>query len=210
MGIYEESDGVRILIDLDGTLLDARARLHGVFCKLVPNCGLGEEGYWALKRAKRGHAQILRERLGYSPAQISLFDAAWLAEIEQQEWLDKDVPFEGVTAHLGELAERSELYLLTARQRPEMVKYQLEKMGWVQSFRKIFVTGGTRDKHEALEGLVLHSGDWLIGDTGYDVQVGKKIGVRTAAVTSGFLSRESLIEYSADVMVEGFVDFQPW
>ncbi len=198
-----------LLIDLDGTLLNARARLHELFRHLVPSATFDQNAYWALKRAKTNHAQILRQYFSYDDAQIAAFEASWLGLIEQQEWLDKDVPYDGVTEHLAKLAKTSHLYLVTARQKPEMVEYQLKKNGWLPFFAKVFVTGGAKTKAEILDGVKLEANDWFIGDTGLDVKTGRALGVRTAVVTCGFLSLESLQGYGPDKIVEDFTQFEP-
>lgn len=199
------------LIDLDGTLLDASDRLYGLFCEMIgDDTSLSRRQYWDLKRAKQSHAVILKERFGYSDEEIRDFERRWLDRIEDADWLERDTPFDGVGAHLETLAQNADLHLLTARQRPEMVRRQLEKMGWSSLFKSLLITGGKRSKDELLEGAALEPADWLIGDTGYDVKVGKKLGVRTAAVSNGFLSRESLAPYDPDVLLDKFTDFVPW
>jgi phosphoglycolate phosphatase len=198
---------MKILIDLDGTLLDPSERLYGLFNSLVPECDLDKQGYWNLKRAKVGHKQILSTRYGYTSQRIDSFEKAWMDLIEQQEWLKKDVLFEGVNAHLQMLSTKAELYLLTARQRSEMVSYQIDYFDIRCFFSGIFVTGGTISKDATVSALPLNYSDWLIGDTGHDVEVGKRLGVQTANVTNGFLSKESLLPYGADLIIDGFTDF---
>ena len=198
---------MKILIDLDGTLLDSRERLYGIFNSLVPECDLDKQGYWDLKRAKIGHKQILSVRYGYTSQRIDSFEKAWMDLIEEQEWLKKDVLFEGVKAHLKRLSMVAELYLLTARQRSVMVSYQIDYFGIQCFFRGIYVTGGTISKDAVISGLPLNNSDWLIGDSGQDIEVGKRLGVRTANVTNGFLSKESLLPYGADLIVDKFTDF---
>lgn len=198
---------MKILIDLDGTLLDSRERLYGLFKTLVPECDLDKKSYWDLKRAKVAHKQILSERYGYTDKKIAFFEAAWMDLIEEQNWLKKDMLFEGVSEHLQALWKVADLYLLTARQRPDMVGYQLDRAGVKDFFVGIYVTGGKLLKDESVAGLRLTAEDWLIGDTGNDVEVGKRLGVRTASVANGFLSIESLLPYGPDLMLNRFTDF---
>jgi phosphoglycolate phosphatase len=198
---------MKILIDLDGTLLDSRERLYSLFNTLVPECDLDIQGYWNLKRAKVGHKQILSTRYRYTSQRIDSFEKAWMDLIEEQEWLKKDILFEGVNAHLQRLSTVAELYLLTARQRSDMVNYQIDYFGIRCFFSGVYVTGGKISKDLAIFGLPLNDSDWLIGDTGHDIEVGKRLGVRTANVTNGFLSKESLLTYGADLIVEKFTDF---
>ncbi len=199
---------MKILIDLDGTLLDSRERLYFLFKTLVPECDLCIDDYWDLKRAKVTHKQILNKRYGYADKLIASFETAWMDLIEEQNWLNKDVLFAGVSEHLQALGKVADLYLLTARQRPEMVNYQLDRVGLREFFVGIYVTGGKLRKDDVVAGLPLTDDDWMIGDTGNDVEVGKRLGMRTASVTNGFLSKESLLPYGPDLILERFTDFK--
>ena len=45
---------------------------------------------------------------------------------------------------------------------------------------------------------------WVVGDTWYDIEMGRRAGVRTCGVTYGNGSREELIRAGADVLVDDF------
>ena len=45
---------------------------------------------------------------------------------------------------------------------------------------------------------------WVVGDTWYDIEMGRRAGVRTFGVTYGNGSREELIRAGADVLVDDF------
>lgn len=198
---------MKILIDLDGTLLNSRERVYFLFKTLVPECDLYIDDYWDLKRAKVTHKQILSKRYGYADKQIASFETVWMDLIEEKNWLNKDVLFVGVSEHLHALRKLADLYLLTARQRPEMVDYQLDRVGLNGFFDGVYVTGGKLRKDDVVTGLLLTNDDWMIGDTGHDIEVGKRLGMRTASVTNGFLSKESLLPYGPDLILECFTDF---
>ena len=198
---------MKIIIDFDGTILDSRERLYFLFYTLVPECELYIDDYWDLKRAKVSHKQILSERYGYTDKKIASFQSAWMDLIEEENWLNKDVLFPGVIEHLQVLGKVADLFLLTARQRPEMVDYQLNRTGLKGFFTGIYVTGGKLRKDDVVAGLLFTNDDWMIGDTGHDVEVGKRLGIRTASVTNGFLSKESLLPYGPDLILDRFTDF---
>jgi phosphoglycolate phosphatase len=198
---------IKIFIDLDGTLLNSRERLYFLFKTLVPECELYIDDYWDLKRAKVTHKQILSKRYRYTDKQIVSFETAWMYLIEEQGWLDRDILFVGVREHLQKLRKAAALYLLTARQRSEMVDYQLDRVGLKEFFVGVYVTGGKLRKDDALASLSLTNDDWMIGDTGQDIMAGKRLGMRTASVTNGFLSKESLLPYRPDLILENFTDF---
>ena len=200
---------MKILIDLDGTILDSRKRLYSLFSALVPECILDINAYWALKRDKITHKRILLEHYGYSYHEIKIFELEWLTKIETHEFLNMDTIYPGAHSHIQMLSKMADLYLLTARQFPDMVDSQLNKFKIKKFFKSIYVTRGKISKNELVIDLKLSNEDWIIGDTGYDIEVGKKLGVRTASVTNGFLNKKSLLIYKPDLILETFIDFIP-
>ena len=200
---------MKLFFDLDGTLLDARPRLYQLFQKLVPSSKLSFDAYWELKRNKIGHSEILKTQFFYTEKALMLFETAWMEAIEKPEWLALDKPFGGVTEYLIELKEKDELYLITARQYETKVMEQVLQYGWDEIFKKIFVTGQKKEKYELIKNsMVLSSEDWFIGDTGKDIETGKKLGLKTAAVLTGFLSKEKLEEYKPDLIVENIFELK--
>jgi phosphoglycolate phosphatase-like HAD superfamily hydrolase len=74
-------------------------------------------------------------------------------------------------------------------------------------FSDIFITGHKFSKEELIAKSIDVSGnDWFIGDTGYDALTGKKLGMKTIAVSYGFLSREVLLEYKPDFIIDNIQD----
>jgi phosphoglycolate phosphatase len=110
---------------------------------------------------------------------------------------------------LKELRKNNILYLVTARQSKEMVYKQIGDFGWETIFEKIFVTEQILEKHLLIEQNVsVSANDWIIGDTGLDVEVGKKLGIQTVAVLSGFLNEEKLAEYKPDIILANVTSFK--
>jgi len=50
--------------------------------------------------------------------------------------------------------------------------------------------------------------DWFVGDTGHDIIAGKKLGIKTAAVLTGFLSKEKIEEYEPDIILTSVLNFK--
>jgi phosphoglycolate phosphatase len=71
------------------------------------------------------------------------------------------------------------------------------------------VTEQSKSKSELIAASVsgLAPQDWMIGDTGKDIQVGHTLGIKTCAVLSGFLNAESVRPYRPDVMKPTVADF---
>lgn len=194
---------MNIFFDLDGTLLDSRERLYQLFQHLVPDSKLSFDDYWKLKRNKIGHKEILKKHFSYEDATFELFETTWLNKIELVEWLALDKPFVGINNYLIELKDKHDLYVVTARQFEHTVEQQIIQNGWQGIFKKILVTNQKKEKYDLIkENVKLSKNDWFVGDTGKDIQTGKALGIKTAAVLSGFLSKERLEEYHPDIIVD--------
>jgi phosphoglycolate phosphatase len=194
---------VNIFFDLDGTLLDSRERLYQLFQHLVPESDFSFDNYWELKRSKIGHQEIFEKHLLSPNGAFSIFEKAWMSKIELPEWLQLDQPFEGVTDFLIDLKKRHKLYVVTARQFENVAIQQVEQAGWTGIFEEILVTGQKAEKYELIKSISnTSSEDWFVGDTGKDIQTGKQLGFNTAAVLSGFLSKEELLKYNPDIIAE--------
>jgi len=131
-----------------------------------------------------------------------------MAEIELKRWLDLDKPFEGITEFLIDLSDRNALFLVTARQSEKMVLQQIKKFGWGSIFIKVLVSEQKQEKYDLIKTTVkVNPDDWFVGDTGKDIQTGKLLGIKTAAVLSGFLNNKSLLQYEPDVIANTVLNF---
>ncbi len=199
---------MRIFFDFDGTLIDSRMRLYQLFQHLVPSSTFTFDQYWALKRDKINHAQILKNYLSFGNEEIKHFEIEWLEQIEQDQWLQYDKPLEGVHAFLESLAFlKVELFLVTARQSKAAVVRQLKNFQWASLFEEVLVTEQRTDKAQLMLPYVTSKEDWMIGDTGADVQEGKKVGIKTAAVLTGFRTQEVLESYQPDMILTDVTKF---
>ncbi len=198
---------MNIFFDLDGTLLDSRKRLYYLFQQLVPESTLSYDDYWNFKRNKIGHKEILNTQFGYSNEMFLFFEKEWMKKIELPEWLDMDKPFEGVTNYLIELKNKHSLYVVTARQFEHIAIQQINDNGWAGIFEGILVTSQKKEKYDLIHSSVkLSNEDWMVGDTGKDIETGKRLEIKTAAVLTGFLSKEKLIEYHPDEIVNSVLE----
>lgn len=197
---------IKLFFDLDGTLIDSKERLYELFQHLVPESVLSFDEYWNFKQNKIDHHTLLTEHFNYSTEKFEMFQKEWLSLIETDEWLSYDKPFDNVTDLLHLLKEEFELYLVTARQCELKVSEQIEKFNWQHIFTSVLVTSRLTEKDVLIKKYKPTSEDWLIGDTGYDIKTGKQLGMRTAAVLTGFLNQEKLMEYQPDVIAETVLD----
>ncbi|MBS1774558.1 MAG: HAD family hydrolase [Bacteroidetes bacterium] len=193
---------MQFFFDLDGTLINAKPRVYQLFQKLVPESTLSFDAYWEKKMQQIGHAEML-SGLGYTETDIKQFQNEWHAAIEQPEWLALDTPFEGVNELLKTIAENHKLYIVTSRQFQQPVVQQVNSFGWTDIVTDVLVTCQQKEKYELIsQSTAVSSNDWMIGDTGKDIQTGKALGIKTAAVLSGFRNKESLSKYNPDLIID--------
>lgn len=193
---------MNLIFDLDGTLIDARLRLYRLFQKLIPTSQLSYEDYWTLKQQKVSNETILAKECNFNVADIERFVADWMELIEAPEFLAFDKVFPDVREALERLGMQAKLHVCTARQSRQPVLNQLECFGLLPYFDSIMVTQQIRGKNELIVNMRdLAPQDWIIGDTGKDIQIGKLLGIRTCAVLSGFLSETSLVSYCPDLIL---------
>ena len=191
----------KLFFDLDGTLIDSTKRLYLLFQYLIPESYLSYEDYWKLKREMQTHSSILENRFSYLDEKIRAFEENWMTSIEKENWLKHDEPFPGVQQYLQSLSTNHTLYLITARQSTSAVVKQIDSFGWHSLFKEILVTNQTEEKSDIILSVTSPSSiDWIVGDTGKDIEAGKKLGMKTAAVLSGFRNRSVLEKYNPDII----------
>ncbi|MDH1365253.1 HAD hydrolase-like protein [Acinetobacter johnsonii] len=202
---------MKIIFDLDGTLICSKKRLYELFCNLIQSRDLSFSDYWNLKYIGNSNQDILRERFDYTKAEISNFVNGWMKKIESDYYLEMDTLIDGTIEFLERIIQNNSLYICTARQSTCQVAKQLESLSISKYFENIFVTEQKNRKAELLKnsGLKFTKHDWIIGDTGHDIITGKEIGINTCAVLSGFMSLDALIGYSPDIIVANIakIDF---
>jgi phosphoglycolate phosphatase len=200
---------VNLFFDLDGTLLDSSDRLYRLFQDLTPESKLTKKEYWDFKKNKKNHRYILKNVFCYNEAQIAEFENKWLGLVETEKYLDMDAPVANVLEMLNELKNAATLYIVTARQSRSRALAQLQKLGLQKYFKDILVTENITTKEELIKKICnISPNDCIIGDTGKDVECGKNIGIRTMAVSWGFLSKEKLETYSPDFFVSNITEIK--
>jgi len=211
MNIIIWQDLVNIIFDLDGTLICSRERLFQLFNDLVPDSELSFEEYWVLKFSRLSNEDILKNYFNYAPADVERFREHWMRLIEDDVYLRYDKPIEGVIPCLQRLVEHSalSLYVCTARQSREQAVAQLARLGFDGVFRSVLVTEQRNEKEYLIRETVkyLSEQDWIVGDTGKDIQIGKDLKLKTCAVLSGFMNKFNLLKYNPDVIIDNVGKF---
>ena len=199
---------MKIFIDLDGTLLDSKPRLYYLFQFLVPDSTLSFQDYWNLKQDKITNNQILANFFKYKEKDIIKFNNKWMSLIEEPQWIEYDKPHEGVEQFLDNLRQNNELYIVTARQSKDVVLMQFNSFGMNYLFKDILVTLQKTTKYNLIRSITSTTPqDWIIGDTGKDIETGKLLGIKTTAVLNGFLSKNQLEKYAPDLIFDSIIHF---
>lgn len=194
---------MKLFFDLDGTIIDSKTRMFILFQNLVNQSRLSYDEYWSLKRNGSVHKQILKYYFNYSIFQIEEFEAKWMTLIETEELLDLDICFDFTYDVLEKLSSKAQLYIVTNRQSRDRTIIQLKKLGIIHFFSDIFVTEQKNDKSTIiLNRIIVDKNDYMIGDTGHDILAGKKLGINTIAVTSGFMNKLNLEKYKPDIILQ--------
>ncbi len=199
-----------LLLDFDGTLIDSRRRLYGLFRELVPSSDLSFEQYWDLKRQGLSQPNLLRDKCGMDPDQIDRFRLDWMERVEDPDRLALDQPLVGVGDFLERVAGRSRLVLVTGRQHADRARDQIGHLGWAAYFSLILVTAQRKAKASlVLSHLTPSPDDWMVGDSGEDILAGRELGVKTAGVLTGPLSPDRLHTYNPDTLLKDVTEIEP-
>ena len=193
---------MNIFFDLDGTLLDSSDRLYDLFCDLIPQNNITKSEYWNLKRNKINHKNILLNEFNYSEEEFINFEQTWLAKIETEKYLLKDKLKINTDKILKNLSKNNNLFIVSARQSKINAINELKRLNIINFFKEIFITENKYTKEELIKNFYNIDKNIFIGDTGYDILTGKNLNMLTIAICDGFLSKEKLIEYKPDYLID--------
>jgi len=199
----------KILLDLDGPLLDGRQRHYHCYRNILKQRGfepVGIDEYWETKRALVNR----RALLNMSGAGIIYDDflVAWLSVIESPELLALDRVQGGAVECLRGWKERGiELILVTMRKNKRGLEDQLNVTGLRQYLDGVLVSDhadGGEGKAEVVREFHLVNPDdgfedytlW-VGDTEADWAAARSLGCDVALVSNGLRNEEYLRSLNA-------------
>lgn len=196
------------IVDLDGTLLDCRARHYAVYSEILLEMGyepITEEDYWSRRRAGQGTFEIV-SRLPDDAGRA--FRITWMSRVERRDFLAMDRPFGGVAPALMDLARDNHLVLVTLRRDPEALAWQLEKKGLAPYFHEVISPWETvpSRKSELLSDWYPMGQSWVIGDTETDIDLAADLNARVICVTNGARSKEFLHARGGTLTLESIAE----
>jgi phosphoglycolate phosphatase-like HAD superfamily hydrolase len=192
-----------ILIDLDGTIVDVRARHYDVYSRTMTEMGrepLGAARYWRGRRSGKSTQDLL---VSFSAPERARFSRLWVGRVESPQALGLDTLFPGAVAALSELSGRHDLVLVTLRRDRAGLADQLERLGIGHLFARVLASGpGPVARKDNLVGIGdLSAGGYVVGDTEADIDLAKKTGRRLVCVANGVRTRLFLTRQGASVVV---------
>lgn len=202
---------MKLFFDLDGPLLDVSHRYFRVHSDIVRELGgsPGEENeFWKSKRARRSVKEILAAP-GKTSVDVALYQKLWLERIEDEKYLKSDKLQPDVLDYLQPLLNEYELSLMTLRQRPDLVRAQLERFDLKRRFEHILIgdpatPSGWQTKSQLIRSVsAVTGGNWIIGDTEVDIRAGKALGMTTVGVLCGIRDRDCLEKENPDFILGG-------
>jgi phosphoglycolate phosphatase len=207
----------RVLIDLDGPILDVRPRYIRAHEDVIRSFGgtpLSMDEYWSLKRNRVGETTIF-ERCGLDRATASRATQQRLQLIETKEYVQHDDVWPWAAEALSALRLVGAIMVVTQRHHESLVRWQLERFALGDSIDALLCGRGddtltAKARHIREAGVMVPAGSVLIGDTEVDVCSGKELGCVTVALGSGIRTREHLLAYDPDVFVDTLADVPSW
>ena len=109
---------------------------------------------------------------------------------------------------MEEFKNHYNLVLITLRNHPRKLFYQLEKKGIRRIFDKILVVSGMscdvkwKLKYNLIKKYGYDKNSVIIGDTETDILAGKKLKIKTIAVLSGMRNEKLLKKTKPDLIVK--------
>lgn len=207
----------RILLDLDGPILDVRPRYHGLYCRLLEALGgrpLDLEPYWRGKRDRRPEAS-LAQLAGLRGDALDEFSQRRAEHIESDDSLRMDEPWPWALSTLALLSQRAELVLVTQRSHRDRLLRQLQRLDLIAPFAAIISGRGDDSpiaKQAMIEGAGLDTARVLafVGDTEVDLCSARALGVPAVAVLTGIRSREHLATCAPDALLPDLRALPAW
>jgi len=211
-----------ICIDLDGPILDVSERYYRIYLDAFTPLAaepLSKETYWELKRNKVSEPEVLAQSGIRKPELVRAYLNERSGRIEAAEYLAFDQVWPGTHDTLRALRSRAHLALVTMRTSKALLHQQLDRLNLIQSFDCILTAGPGAVANERGEQKAQLVRDcyqneatvgWFVGDTETDIQSGRLLGLRTAAITFGIRTVEHLNSASPDLMLHSPAELQSW
>jgi len=192
-----------LFLDLDGTIIDASARLYHLHQDILKNMGFitpySLEEYLALKR-KRTPERVIISFIKESELRDSYLQQR-KNQMEDWVYLMKDELFPWSRIVLEQLRQHNILILCTRRKNADLLRRQLQHLGLGDVFHDCIVSVDAKAEKIKAHPQFKKEKSTIIGDTEDDIETGKLLGIKTIAVLSGYRNKEFLLKYQPDLII---------
>lgn len=198
---------MKIVFDLDGTLIDVSRRHWHVYSKILQSYGklpIPYLQYWHLKRDNTPWLEILKLSQFDGDATAEFIEI-FISEIETVEHLKIDTVFNDTFSTLDSL-KNHELYLVSLRRNDAHFRAQLDWLKLRDYFKETrsghTEKEGHHKKNEIIKKIAQKQSAIVIGDTETDVLAAKSLNLESIAVTTGIRSSEFLRQLEPDYLID--------
>ena len=192
-----------LLFDFDGVLADSLDLYAEVVARSLARIGT------PIVKSKEDYLALFEGNFYESMATQGVDLAAFSEAVKERlPGIDYDgmKPFDGLAPVL-ELLQRGNILAVVSSNGSETIRRMLVRFGFDRFFQGIFGSDFLHSKKEKIAHALSEFGiprerTLYIGDTTGDIREARRAGVRTAAVTWGWHSREKLAAACPDFLVE--------
>ncbi len=132
----------------------------------------------------------------------------------KERWFETTTPFPHVASTVEKLHSRGVRFATATTKTSDTTKIILEHFGIAKYFSSIQGTdkGMPYKPNPFIIEKILSAQHWkqeetiIIGDSEMDIQVGKNAGIAMCGVTYGSLSREQMVQWSPDFVIDSFAE----
>ena len=197
-----------IILDLDGPLLDGKHRHYQCYRDILLEKGFKPVSlsiYWKMKRNCVGRHKLLD-----ASGAVAIYDyflKTWVERIEQKKYLVLDRLQNQTVKILKEWKRaRARLLLVTMRNNPSTLDWQLKRLGILPLMDKLISVGSlqigaskSQEVRRQLKQIDPEKTLW-IGDTEVDIRAARELGVKICAVSCGLRSSDFLSKLRPDYL----------
>lgn len=194
---------IRVVLDLDGTLLDSSRRHYEVYLVLAKRFDIQPlpfSTYWNHRRSRRSNLEVLMLS-GLNGSEKGRAEQGWSNLIESPHMLINDKLLPSVRDWLDRMHLIVDFVLVTLRSNESALENQLELLDISNFFLQVMVVPNQNNaamaKVRAVQEARVDGVIAWIGDTETDMKAAELIGTRGIGVTSGIRSSDALREAGA-------------
>jgi len=184
--------------DMDGTIVSFHDRFYRTYSEALLNIGeipLSKEEWIQLRKNGNRHSAKLDKKI------IPFFDKYF----ESSEYLKYDKIFPKMKKIIQNIQKKYPVKIVSFRANNETLLEQLSNLGIynVETIIQGYCSGIPCDeKAKMIQKVIPDPKGWIIGDTHYEIAAGKKLGLKTIAVSWGDQSKEYLQTHNPDFLID--------